>query len=107
MLDQQDYDLGDVRSTPAVAQDVRSSPKLLTARDWFKVIGPRVADAIKPFQCGAPWTAFAKDCELRRLARLQARIERKQTALSELKADRRHIMVRCVRRMRRERGLQS
>ena len=107
MLDQQDYDLGEVCSTPAVAHDVRSSPKPMTAKDWFKVIGPKVADAIKPFQCGAPWTAFAKDCELRRLARLQARIDRKQRALSELKADRRQIMVRCVRRMRRERGLQS
>jgi hypothetical protein len=107
MLDQQDYDLGDMRSTPAVAQVAQSNPKPLTAKDWFKVIGPRIADAIKPFQCGAPWTAFAKDCELRRLARLQARIDRKQRALSELKADRRQIMVRCVRRMRRERGLQS
>jgi hypothetical protein len=107
MLDQQDYDLGEVRSTPAVAQGTQSKPKSLTARDWFKVIGPRVGDAIKPFQCGAPWTAFAQDCELRRLARLQARIDRKQRALAELKANRRQIMVRCVRRMRRERGLQS
>ena len=107
MLDQQDYNLGEVCSTPAVAQVVRSNPKPLTAKDWLKVIGPRVADAIKPFQCGAPWTAFAKDCELRRLARLQARIDRKQQALAELKANRRQIMVRCVRRMRRERGLQS
>jgi len=107
MLDQQYYDLGEVRSTPAVAQDTQSKPKPLTAKDWFKVIGPRVGDAIKPFQCGAPWTAFAKDCELRRLARLQARIDRKQRALAELKTNRRQIMVRCVRRMRRERGLQS
>lgn len=107
MLDQQDYDLSEVCSTPAVAQKepVACQPK--TAREWFKVIGPRVVQAIVPFQCGAPWTAFAKDSELRQLARLQARIDRKQRALSDLKSERRQIMVRCVRRMRRERGLTS
>ncbi|MBO9430594.1 MULTISPECIES: hypothetical protein [unclassified Sulfitobacter] len=107
MLDTMDYDLENRCSTVGVEQTASKSPRKPTAMDWFKAIGPKVNEVVKPFQCGAPWTAFASDLELRRLARLQARIERKQAALSELKADRRQIMVRCVRRMRRERGLSS
>lgn len=103
MLDSLDYDLEGKCSTVSVEQP----PLKPTAMDWFKAIGPKVNELVKPFQCGAAWTAFASDIELRRLAKLQARIERKQKALSELKADRRQIMVRCVRRMRRERGLVS
>lgn len=77
----------------------------MTAKDWFRIIGPRVVEALRPFQCGAPWTAFASEIELRRLARLQARIDRKERALADMKAERRTIMMRCVRRMRRSRGM--
>ncbi|UOA14501.1 hypothetical protein [Sulfitobacter dubius] len=107
MLDTLNCDLEAQCSTLTVEQLSEKPQRRPSAMDWFKAIGPKVNEAIKPFQCGAPWTEFASDIELRRLARLQARIERKQKALSELKSDRRQIMVRCVRRMRRERGLAS
>ena len=102
MFDGLDYEVMP-RRTAEIA--VQKAPRKPSAMDWFKAIGPRVVEAITPFQCGAPWTAFADDIQLRRLARLQARIERKERALSELKVERRKIMQCCIRRMRRDRGL--
>lgn len=77
----------------------------MTARQWLKIIGPRADEELQPFQCGAPWTAFANDIELRRLARLQARIKRRERALAEMKSERGTIMARCIRRMRRSKGM--
>lgn len=107
MLDGSDYDIGQHCVPEGSTQQAPEKAMPRTAREWFNVIGPKISEAIKPFQCGAPWTAFANDCELRRLARLQTRIERKQLALAELKGERGQIMRRCVRRMRRDRGLIS
>lgn len=69
-----------------------------------KLIGPRTDQEIEPFECGAPWTAHATDAELKRLGTLQARITRREQALKELKAERKRIMNRNIRRMRRADG---
>jgi len=42
--------------------------------------------------------------ELRRLAKLHVRIERKKAAMKELVSERQRIMNRCIRRMRRDQG---
>jgi hypothetical protein len=42
--------------------------------------------------------------ELRRLAKLHVRIERKRAAMKELVGERQRIMNRCIRRMRRSEG---
>lgn len=70
----------------------------------FELIGPRTDTAIEPFECGAPWTAHATEEELKRLGTLQARIIRREQAIKELKAERKLIMNRNIRRMRREQG---
>lgn len=70
----------------------------------FDLLGPRRIETVVPFECGAPWTGHAADAELRRLAKLQRRIELREHALHELKTERRKIMSRCIRRMRRESG---
>lgn len=69
-----------------------------------ELIGPRTDLEIEPFECGAPWTAFATEEELMRLGTLQARITRRERTLSELKAERKRIMNRNIRRMRRADG---
>lgn len=105
MLDSSDCDFSGECTTVTVVQTAPAKAPPKTALDWYKLIGPRVLDLIKPFQCGAPWTGFANDAELLRLAKLQMRIERNQRLTSELKAERGQIMRRCVRRMRRSKGL--
>lgn len=57
-----------------------------------------------PFQCGAPWTGHATDQELARLSKLQVRLDRRAAAIREMTAERRRIMNRCIRRMRRAEG---
>lgn len=76
----------------------------MEAQRLFEIIGPRAETALQPFQCGAPWTGHANDKELRRLAKLQKRIDLRERALRELMAERRKIMNRCIRRMRRGEG---
>jgi hypothetical protein len=56
------------------------------------------------FGLRAAWLRFATELELRRLARLHLRIERKQRALQDLRGERKLIMNRCIRRMRRSNG---
>ena len=70
----------------------------------FELIGPRTPTEVEPFQCGAPWTGHASQAELARLCTLQVRIELRQRAIAELIAERRLIMNRCIRRMRRNEG---
>jgi len=62
--------------------------------------GPRV----EPFGLRAAWLRFANELELRRLAKLQMRIERRKRGIADLVAERRLIMNRCIRRMRRAEG---
>lgn len=58
---------------------------------------------VKPFGIGAAWLRFAKEVELRRLAVLHVRIERKKRALSDLRSERDVIAKRCEKRMQRAR----
>ncbi|MFT7190879.1 MAG: hypothetical protein ACI9AQ_001440, partial [Dinoroseobacter sp.] len=46
----------------------------------------------------AAWLRFAHEAELRRLAKLQMRIERKKAAMKVLLGERQRIMNRCIRR---------
>lgn len=92
------------RTAPRAAQIGHNGGPDMTAAQMLEMIGPKPDTALKPFQCGAPWTGHATDKELKRLARLQRRIELKEQALRELTAERRLIMNRCIRRMRREDG---
>ncbi|MEP3298582.1 MAG: hypothetical protein ABJO27_19280 [Pseudoruegeria sp.] len=79
-------------------------PDFLVQR-LFDLIGAKPPEAITPFKKGTPWTGHAKDSELKRLGKLQARIERREKALRDLKSERTTIMNRCIRRMRRSNGL--
>ena len=96
------------RTAPSAVQDApgigHNRPPDDEAERWLKLIGPREPEARQPFQCGAPWTGHATEEELRRLARLQVRIEIRQRAVAEMIAERRRIMNRCIRRMRRSDG---
>lgn len=74
------------------------------ASRFFEVIGPRTDTAIEPFECGAPWTGHATEAELKRLGTLQGRIDRIEHRLKALKAERKLIMNRNIRRMRRATG---
>ena len=58
----------------------------------------------QPFGLKSAWLHFAKAVELKRLAILHVRIERKKAALHELVTERQKIMHRCIRRMRRSNG---
>jgi len=58
----------------------------------------------KLFGLKAAWLRFAKERELARLAKLHVRIELKERALKDLRAERTMIMNRCIRRMRRAAG---
>lgn len=58
----------------------------------------------RPFGLRAAWLRFATDLELRRLAKLHLRIERRRRGLDDLVAERKLIMNRCIRRMRRAEG---
>jgi hypothetical protein len=57
-----------------------------------------------PFGLRATWLHFANELEIRRLAKLHMRIERKRASLAELVGQRQTIMRRCIRRMRRAGG---
>lgn len=52
----------------------------------------------------APWNDHAKDEEKQRLATIEERLERKTATIEELLKERRVIMRRCIRRMRRAAG---
>ena len=62
------------------------------------------AEKTEPFGIRAAWLHFSNEMEVRRLATLHMRIERKRSALSELVSERQTIMNRCIRRMRRASG---
>lgn len=70
----------------------------------FEVIGPRTDTAIEPFECGAPWTAHASEADLKRLGKLQGRINRRAQSDKEDKAERKRIMNKNIKRMRRANG---
>ena len=59
---------------------------------------------MEPLGLRAAWLRYADKAELRRLAKLHVRIERKKAALTVLTDERRLVMMRCIRRMRRSEG---
>ena len=67
-------------------------------------IGHNGGPEVEPFGLRAAWLRFADEMELRRLAKLHVRIERRKRGLADLVAERRAIMNRCIRRMRRANG---
>lgn len=97
----------DCTAAPTTQADVgighNGGPEL-TIEQMFALVGPRKFTVIEPFQCGAPWTGYATDDELRQLAVDQGRIERAERRVKEMKARRNKTMNRCIRRMRREQG---
>lgn len=52
----------------------------------------------------APWCDHVNDEENQRLATIEDRLERKMATVEELLAERRRIMHRAIRRMRRAEG---
>lgn len=58
----------------------------------------------EPFGLRTAWLHFANELELRRLAKLHMRINRRKKSLDDLVAERQLIMNRCIRRMRRQNG---
>lgn len=52
----------------------------------------------------APWNDHAKSEEKQRLALIESRLKLKKATIDELLAERRTIMQRCIRRMRRAEG---
>jgi hypothetical protein len=64
----------------------------------------QAAEQIEPFGLRAAWLHFANMVEVRRLAKLHGRINRRKQSLDELVAERQLIMNRCIRRMRRAQG---
>ncbi|MCF6432641.1 hypothetical protein L1069_17230 [Leisingera sp. MMG025] len=73
----------------------------MEAERLFKLIGPRTSETAVPFECGAPWTRYATPTELKRLAKLQARIWLREMGLKDDRAARRRIMKTCIQRMSR------
>lgn len=67
-------------------------------------IGHNGGPAMVPFGIGANWLQVATEAELRRLAKLHLRIERRRAGLAREVAERQLIMNRCIRRMRRAAG---
>ena len=64
----------------------------------------QATDPNEPFGLRAAWLHFANMVEVRRLAKLHGRINRRKQSLDELVAERQLIMNRCIRRMRRAQG---
>jgi hypothetical protein len=60
----------------------------------------------KVFGLTAAWLRFARNAELKRLAKLHVRIERREQAIKDLRKERTTIMNRCIRRMQRDTGKQ-
>ncbi|MDO5606012.1 MAG: hypothetical protein Q4G25_12710 [Paracoccus sp. (in: a-proteobacteria)] len=67
-------------------------------------IGHNGGPVMLPFGIGSSWLASATEAELRRLAKLHLRIERRKAGLAVEIAERQRIMNRCIRRMRRAAG---
>lgn len=66
--------------------------------------GGQAIEEKEPFGLRAAWLHFANELELRRLAKLHIRIERRKRGLDDLITERQKIMNRCIRRMRRDNG---
>lgn len=67
-------------------------------------IGHNGGPAVEPFGLRAAWLRFASEVELRQLAKIHLRIERRRLGIAWLVRERQRIMNRCIRRMRRASG---
>lgn len=95
-----------IRTADAAAQFGHNGGPDMEAERLFEIIGPRSKSTPAVFQCGAPWTRFASDAELKRLGVLEGRLTRLDRRAKEIRKERTKVMMRCVRRMRRERGVE-
>lgn len=82
------------------------TPEDVEAKRLVAHLGPQEVEPPVTFQCGAPWTAFADDRQLLRLSTLEGRAQRKKAALKEITKERTQIMMCCIRRMRRAKGVE-
>lgn len=94
------------RAASATAQVGHNGGPNMIAQRLYEIIGPRLPSIPPVFDCGAPWTAHATDDELRRLGKVQGRIARREEAIRELRRERKTIMMRCIRRMRRKKEVE-
>lgn len=76
----------------------------MEAERLHALLGPRRPDPIPAVDSGAPWTAYATPKELKRVATLDAWLFRIKSREGIIRAMRRAIMMRCIRRMRRDLG---
>ena len=67
-------------------------------------IGHNGGPVVDPFGLRAAWLRFATEIELRTLAKIHLRIERRRLSIAMLVTERQRIMNRCIRRMRRADG---
>jgi hypothetical protein len=70
----------------------------------FLQVGHNGGPTTALFGLHAAWLRFADELELRRVAKLHLRIERKKASMKVLVGERQRIMNRCIRRMRRNQG---
>jgi hypothetical protein len=87
-----------------LSQSAKATCTVDTATQKQSSTEARAANTAAPFGLKTLWLHFANDWELRRLARLHMRIERKKSSLAEQISERQKIMNRCIRRMRRASG---
>lgn len=84
------------QSTPENASD-------LEAERLYRLVGPKPKEVPYAFECGADWTNAATENELREVAKLTGWIERRERAMRELRARRKVIRDRCIKRRQRAR----
>jgi hypothetical protein len=71
-----------------------------------KSTGQQPADKRRDlFGLKAKWLRFANERQLRRLAKLHVRIERRKALIADDHAERLRIQDACIKQMRRGRGL--
>lgn len=63
-----------------------------------------MVDDVQSDEVYAPWRKFSKVDEYQRLKVVEARIERKKRSIEEAQAEKKLIMQRAIRRMRRAQG---
>ena len=77
----------------------------IEAERLFALIGPKMPDEPVVFDCGADWTLAANDDELVYVAKIAGRIQRREAAIKEMRRNIKRVRDRCIRRRRRQKGL--
>ena len=91
-------------SVNATAQIGHNGGPDMEAERLYQLIGPKPSEPVYAFDCGAPWTAYATEKELKELGRVHGWIIRAEARIKMLRTRRTRIMMRCIRRMRRDLG---